>query len=95
MSLADEICRDLRRLEPWQVETVAELVGEFLREAEGDEPEAETAGNKTEGKEGARGWVELKMIPRGGKSYGPYAYLRWREGKVTRSKYLGKVRQSE
>ena len=38
-------------------------------------------------------WVELKMIPDRGKLYGPYAYLRWREGGRCRSKYIGKVRE--
>lgn len=41
----------------------------------------------------ARGWIELKMIPRGGKEYGPYAYRRWRSGGRIRSEYLGKVKQ--
>lgn len=35
----------------------------------------------------AAGWVELKMI--GG--CGPYAYLRWRDGKRLRSRYMGKA----
>lgn len=36
-------------------------------------------------------WVELKMI----NNCGPYAYLRWREGGRCRSKYLGKVKETE
>ncbi|MFZ5915539.1 MAG: hypothetical protein ACOYZ7_01220 [Chloroflexota bacterium] len=32
-------------------------------------------------------WVELKVI----NNCGPYAYERWFEGKVKRSRYLGKV----
>jgi len=38
---------------------------------------------------GAGRWVELKMI----NNCGPYAYLRWREGGRTRSKYIGKVQE--
>lgn len=36
-------------------------------------------------------WVELKTI----NGCGPYAYLRWREGGHQRSKYLGKVVETE
>lgn len=32
------------------------------------------------------GYVENKLI----NGYGPYAYLRWRDGDTLRSKYLGK-----
>jgi len=35
-------------------------------------------------------WLEQKMIPINGKLYGPYWYLRWRDGQRTRSRYLGK-----
>lgn len=34
------------------------------------------------------GYIELKEI----NGYGPYAYLRWRDGNVLRSRYLGKVK---
>lgn len=37
----------------------------------------------------ATGWIEWKYIPRNGKNYGPYAYFRWWDGGVLRSKYLG------
>jgi len=32
-------------------------------------------------------WVENKMVGK----YGPYKYLRWREGNRQRSRYLGKA----
>lgn len=37
------------------------------------------------------GHIELKMIPKGNAEYGPYAYLRWWEGKTHKSKYLGRA----
>jgi len=37
-------------------------------------------------------WREKKWIPgKNGRIYGPYLYERWRDGKICRSKYLGKV----
>lgn len=44
-------------------------------------------------KKGSRGWVQLKYIEKNGKSYGPYAYRRWWEGKRCRSEYIGKVKK--
>ena len=43
------------------------------------------------------GYFEEKMIPdkKTGKLYGPYLYLRWMEGKVRRSIYLGKVQHEQ
>lgn len=40
---------------------------------------------------GGRGRIESKFIPRNGKVYGPYNYLRWWLGKVYKSNYIGKV----
>ena len=47
-------------------------------------PQATSAGGR---------WKEKKMIrdAKTGKIYGPYLYERWRDGKICRSKYLGKV----
>lgn len=42
-------------------------------------------------KKEADGWIVAKWVTRGKKSHGPYYYLRWREGKRQRSKYLGKT----
>ncbi|WP_322797961.1 hypothetical protein [Thermoflexus sp.] len=42
-------------------------------------------------KQGHPGWVEAKWIPRRGKRYGPYLYVRWREGGRKRSRYRGKA----
>ena len=59
----------------------------------------ETAAAELVGREGAalavklgRGYVEIKYIPHGktGRVSGPYLYQRWSEGKVRRSRYLGK-----
>ena len=99
MGLADEVCRDLARLEDWQLRAVSELVSEFLyerdeQEAE-QEPEAVAGAVAVEGGKGPSGWIEYKYISRGGKRWGPYEYLRWREGGRLRSKYLGKVREAE
>jgi hypothetical protein len=40
---------------------------------------------------GRGGWVELKII----NGCGPYAYARWLDGKIKRSRYIGKVRGQE
>jgi len=42
---------------------------------------------------GPAGHVEMKYITRDGKRYGPYKYLRIREGGKLRSIYLGKASQ--
>lgn len=54
---------------------VWEYVSELIEEKEAQEPEKH------------KGHVEIKMIGK----WGPYAYLRWWDGKRHRSKYLGKV----
>lgn len=56
-----------------------------------DEPqEPQPAGSLNGAGAGPRGCIEHKMI----KGHGPYAYLRWRQGKIQKSRYLGKVKQS-
>jgi hypothetical protein len=59
----------------------------------------ETAAAELVGREGpalavklGRGYLEIKYIPRGktGRVSGPYLYQRWSEGRVRRSRYLGK-----
>lgn len=60
------------------------------------EPVQETSSGPAGKTREASGWIELKWIPgANGKQYGPYAYKRWRQGKVLRSQYLGKVKQQE
>jgi hypothetical protein len=59
------------------------LAGTDQRGEEPAGPEADAGQNGT----GNRGYVEIKTIK--GR---PYAYRRWREGKVLRSEYLGKVK---
>lgn len=61
------------------------------------EPELDKDGTQEEAvqplKQGSRGHIEAKYIPRGNKKHGPYLYLRyWRGGKL-RSKYLGKAQK--
>lgn len=45
------------------------------------------------GKRGGRGYREIKSIPdkKSGKTYGPYLYLRYWQGKKLKSVYLGKA----
>lgn len=40
-------------------------------------------------KRSSEGWIELQYKTVNGKRYGPYRYLRWRQGTVKKSKYLG------
>jgi hypothetical protein len=58
-----------------------------------------TADTELAGREGAelavrlgRGYLEIKYIPHAatGRLHGPYLYYRWLDGKVRRSRYLGK-----
>jgi hypothetical protein len=41
-------------------------------------------------KRSAQGWIETSSKTVKGKRYGPYKYLRWYQGGVKKSKYLGK-----
>jgi hypothetical protein len=41
-------------------------------------------------KRSAAGWIELQYKTVNGKRYGPYKYLKWRQGRIKKSKYLGK-----
>ena len=36
-------------------------------------------------------FIEEKYIPKGGKKFGPYYYLRWKEDGKLKNKYLGKI----
>jgi hypothetical protein len=42
-------------------------------------------------KRSAEGWIEITYKTSKGKRYGPFRYLRWRQGAIKKSKYLGKV----
>lgn len=43
----------------------------------------------------AVGHIEYKMIKKtNGKTYGPYAYLRYWQGKTLKSKYIGKAQKA-
>lgn len=84
-----EIARVLRELETPALHRLRDLIDVLLAEVE--ESTSEDQDQRDPGGEVAlerrRGWVELKMI----NGHGPYAYLRWREGRVKRSRYLGKA----
>lgn len=65
---------------------------------EADEPDEASpkelsAADNYRGKRGGRGYKEIKTIPdkKLGKSYGPYLYLRYWQGKKLKSVYLGKT----
>lgn len=60
----------------------AEAVDQARDQAAPDPDQAQTRGDN-----GQRGYVEIKTI----KGH-QYAYRRWREGKVLKSKYVGKVK---
>jgi hypothetical protein len=48
--------------------------------------------NSTPAQNTVQGYFEYKYINRNGKTYGPYLYLRFYEGKIKKSQYLGKVK---
>ncbi|WP_427365684.1 hypothetical protein [Candidatus Caldatribacterium saccharofermentans] len=78
--MREEVRRILNGMTREELIEVWEYVAELI-----DEKEEETPENQ-------RGHVELKWIPgKGGKLYGPYAYLRWWEDGKHKAKYLGKV----
>jgi len=60
---------------------------------EGDTAPKDHPGGSTQSgsKRGGGRWVELKRI----NGCGPYAYERWFEGAVKKSRYIGKVREVE
>jgi hypothetical protein len=92
MNTYQSITQDLKKLDAEQLDLVAEYVAMLLAGADTEDPEPEDPDGGDNGNKGpaSSGWVELKTI----RGYGPYAYLRWREGKRIRSKYLGKVKSA-
>jgi len=68
------------------------LIQALLDESETGQEEQEPApeASTTSQSNGRRGYIELKEI----NNCGPYQYLRWREGKKLRSRYIGKVKQA-
>lgn len=88
-SLDREELEDLQALIEARLEDLAaEEAAEEKARAKAEK--AATAGVDVDAK--AKGYIELKMIPDGDKTYGPYAYLRWWDGKTLRSKYMGKAK---
>jgi hypothetical protein len=53
------------------------------------EPPAKVPAPKTRGRPSKGGYIELKYIPRNGKRYGPYRYLRYYINGIRKSVYLG------
>ncbi|HEY5138183.1 MAG TPA: hypothetical protein VIJ25_02525 [Methylococcales bacterium] len=53
------------------------------------EPPSEVPVSKPRGRPSKGGYVELKYIPRNGKRYGPYRYLRYYLNGIRKSVYLG------
>jgi hypothetical protein len=53
------------------------------------EPPAEVPVPKPRGRPSKGGYIELKYIPRNGKRYGPYRYLRYYLDGIRKSVYLG------
>jgi hypothetical protein len=50
---------------------------------------AEVQAPKLRGRPSKGGYIELKYIPRNGKRYGPYRYLRYYLNGIRKSVYLG------
>jgi hypothetical protein len=53
------------------------------------ESPAEVSVPKPRGRPSKGGYIELKYIPRNGKRYGPYRYLRYYLNGIRKSVYLG------
>ena len=53
------------------------------------EPPADVPISKPRGRPSKGGYIELKYIPRNGKRYGPYRYLRYYINGIRKSVYLG------
>jgi hypothetical protein len=89
MATVPEVTQTARRLNSEQLDDVIAFMADLLATEDTEELEEQAAdGNSSKSKGSPAGWVELKHI----NGYGPYAYLRWRDGKRMRSKYLGKAR---
>lgn len=94
----DRIALQLQQLTDDELRSTSSIIRAML-EAREDEraEEIDTEPPKTptlsaelpngRGKGGQRGYHEYKVI----NGCGPYLYLRYRDGKILRSKYLGKV----
>ncbi len=88
MATVSEVEQATRRLNSGQRDAVLAFIFDLLATEDTEESEEQAADGNSKSKGGPAGWVELKHI----NGYGPYAYLRWRDGKRMRSKYLGKAR---
>lgn len=87
----------LSRDELLELQAIVQGLLESLDEPdEADEPspsEPKITADNYRGKRGGRGYREIKSIPdkKSGKTYGPYLYLRYWQGKKLKSVYLGKA----
>lgn len=92
-SKAEKAIQDMQGWSNKDLEQLQAMIGALL-ESRGDVEtvEEKAADSSTASKRGG-GHIELKMIPdsKSGKSYGPYRYLRYRQGGKLRSVYLGKA----
>lgn len=93
--LFDAVCDALPSLADDRLEEIAGMIEAILEErrAKGTGARVEDVGadvgTGTGGGHGAaRGWVEVRMV----NGCGPYAYQRWYEGGIKKTKYIGKVR---
>lgn len=87
LTALEGIERQLGALDRGELEDLAATVARLLAIADQDDPEDDQAPGSAQAATGGAGWVDLKMI----NGYGPYAYMRWREGGTMKSKYLGRV----
>jgi len=96
-----KLCSNLSSLRLGQLLELRAMLSALIDlEEQGSDPPAEQdqARTRTKGREytnniglpGKRGHIEEKMIPRKGKRYGPYLYLRYWFDSRLKSRYIGK-----
>ena len=84
-STEQEIAQALRELDASALYRLQDLIDVLLAQAEGTSGqglEERGPGGEAQERRDGRGWVELKLI----NGYGPYAYLRWWQGRRKRSR---------
>ena len=87
----DTITSHLGQLSRVELEELGEMVAALLAVTAPEEEEDRVAGNGDKPtKTAARGHIEEKMI----NGFGPYLYLRYWQGKMLKSKYIGKKGKS-
>ncbi len=89
----DTIVAALPGLDDEDLETIGEACAAVMAARKRKAEAAELApggGEMSQGKGGPSAYIEYKTI----NGCGPYAYLRWRSGKVHHSKYMGKAQKA-